>query len=259
VVTVAGVMGQLRSLKAENLRAWVRRPWVLAATIGVVATVAVAWFAFSGGQAPPLAPRTPARAQAAAPAPPARPAKPAEPKPEPAKPDPVALGEPAPPAQPGTPGRVPDLWGRMASLPSSWLKEVRETWPRVQPNPSVPAPAAEPRDPPKPEKAPASPPPTCAYVPCPPGFHFTGAVHSAEATFANINGQFVPVGAKVGGARVVEINASSAVLEQEGKRFVVGFDMGASAPAPQDKDDDAQAKTPPAATQPAAGAGNSPD
>jgi hypothetical protein len=77
--------------------------------------------------------------------------------------------------------------------------------------------------------------------------------------FANINGRFVRVGGKVGGAVVVEITASSAVLEQEGKRFIVGFDMRSSAPAPQDEDDDVQAKKPPATTQPAARAGKSED
>ena len=262
VVTVTGVMGRLRSLNIQDLRAWVRRgrwvrwvsrPWVLAAAIGVVVTVAVAWSAFSGGLETTLVPQTPARAQAAAaPAPPARPARP-----EPAKPDAVALDGPAPPAHRDTARQVQGLWAKMASLPSSWLKQMREASPHVQPNPSVPATTAEPLEPPKPEKAETPTTPTYAYVPCPPGFHFTGAVQSPGATFARINGQFVRVGGKVGGAMVVEINASSAVLEREGKRFIVGFDMGASAPAPQDEDDDVQAKKPAATTQPAAGAGNS--
>jgi hypothetical protein len=149
----------------------------------------------------------------------------------------------------------------MASLPSSWLKEVQEARARVQANPPAPTPATtpQPQEPPKPEDAPAPTPPTFDYVPCPPGFHFTGAVQSPGATFARINGQFVRVGGKVRGAMVVEINASSAVLEREGKRFIVGFDMGASAPAPQDEDDDVQTKNPPATTQPAARAGKSED
>lgn len=274
-VAVAGAMGRLRSLNVENLREWVRRPWVLAAAVGVVATVAVAWFAFSGGPEPPLGPQTPARAHAAVapapPAPPARPAKSAEPKPEPipvapepivpepANPDPVALDEPAPPAHRVTASRGRRLSARTASLLSSWLKEAREAGAHVQPSPSAPAPAAEPQEPPEPEKAAAPAPPTYAYVPCPPGFHFTGAVQQPDATFANINGRFVRVGGKVGGAKVVKINASSAVLEREGKRFIVGFGMGAPAPAPQDEDDDVQAKKPPATTQPATRAGNSED
>jgi hypothetical protein len=142
----------------------------------------------------------------------------------------------------------------MASLPSAWLKQVRDARPQVQPDPSVPAPAAQPQEPPKPEQAAPPTPPTYDYVPCPPGFHFTGAVQSSGASFANINGRFVPVGGKVGGARVVEISASSAVLEREGKRFIVGFDAETAAPTTQDED--VQDKSPPATTQPAAGAGN---
>ncbi len=246
-IAVEGVMGRLRSLNVEYLRAWVRRPWVLAAAVGTVATVAVAWFAFSGGPDAPLRPQTPARAHAAGtPAPPARPAKP-----EPAEPDPVALDEPAPPAHQVAASRGRRLSARTASLLSAGIKEARAAGAHIKPSPSAPAPAAEP---PEPEKAATPAPPTYAYVPCPPGFHFTGAVQQPNATFANINGRFVRVGGKVSGARVVKINASSVVLEREGKRFVVGFGMGAPAPAPQDEDedDDVQAKKPPATTQPAA-------
>jgi len=275
VAAVAGVMGRLRSLNVENLRAWVRRPWILASAIGVVASVAVAWFAFSGGPQTPLGPQTPARAHAAvSPAPPApapRLAKPAEPKPEPvpvapepivpepAQSDPVALDGPTPPAS-----RVAASLGRRISaitdsLLSSWLKGAGEARPNVQPSPSDPAPAAKPPEPPKPEKVAAQAPPTYDYVPCPPGFQFTGAVQCSDGAFANINGHFVPVGGEVGGAKVVKINVSSAVLEKEGKRFIVCFGMGASAPATQGEDADGQAKKPPATTQPAAKAANSGD
>lgn len=270
VVTVTGVMGRLRSLNVQDLRAWlcwvrrgqwarwVSRHWALAAATGVVATVAVAWSAFSGGPESPLGPQTPARAQAAAaPAPPARPARPAERKLEPAKPKAVTLDKPAPPAHRYTARQVQGFWAKMASLPSSWLEELRQARARVQAN--LPATAPQPQEPPKPQGAPAPTPPTFDYVPCPPGFHFTGAVQSADATFANINGHFVRVGGKVNGAVVVEITASSAVLEQEGKRFIVGFDTGSSTPASQDEDDAGQAKKPPATTQPAAGTGKSGD
>jgi len=259
LVAVTGVMGRLRSLNLGNLRVWVRRPGVLAAA-GTMAAVAVAWFAFSGGPESPLGPQTPARAHGAvAPASPARPARLAEAKPEPvpvapkpvvgepAKPNPVALDGPAPPVQQLTARQGLRLSARTASLLSSWLKEARE----ALPHPAAPTPATKPRQPPKPEKNTVPTPPTYTYVPCPPGFRFTGAVQHPDGAFADINGRFVRVGGKVSGARVVKINGSSAVMEREGKRFVVSFGMGTPAPPRQDDGDDIRAKKPPVTTQPA--------
>jgi len=115
-------------------------------------TVAVAWLALRAGPGLPLGPQVPARARAAeAPTPPAKPAKP----------DPAAIDKTAPPAQQGAANRVRGLWTRMAAQPSAWLKEMQEARPYFQPNPSAPAPAAKPQEPPTPDKAgPSTPPQT---------------------------------------------------------------------------------------------------
>lgn len=273
-MVVADSMGRFQSLITE-LREHIHRRWALAAAAGAVATIGIAWLAFSGGPEQTLLPQTPARAHAAAaPAKPqARPAtvvvapKPVAPEPvpvvvareqilpEPATPDPVTPDDPAPTVHPGGDRGNRRLSARTASLLSSLLTDAREAWPHGKASPA--APVVKSPEPPKPEKVAAPKQATYAYVPCPPGFRFTGAVLRPGATFANINGRFVPVGGKVGGAKVVEINTSSAVMEMDGKRFVVCYSMTPTKSESNDeddegKDDDDQTDKPAATTQPAA-------
>ncbi len=263
-MAVTDSMGRLQALGVGKLFECIRRRWVLAAAIGMVATVGVAWLVFSGGPGSTVLPQTPARAHAAVatakhqarPAPVSVAPKPIAP--EPASPEPVATDDPAPPAHRGTTRGNPRFSARTTALLSGLFKDAREAWPHAQPSPSAPAPPVKPHEPPKPEKAAAPAPPTYDYMPCPPGFRFTGAVQRPGATFANINGRFIRVGGKVGGATVVKINTSSAILEMEGKRFVVCFSMEAPKNDDEDEDEDDkddednQADKPTATTQPAA-------
>ncbi|MHC4788765.1 MAG: hypothetical protein ACYS8K_06105 [Planctomycetota bacterium] len=71
----------------------------------------------------------------------------------------------------------------------------------------------------KPDTAPR----TWQYIPCPPGFQFTGVVQRPDGALAAINGRFVRIGSKVNGAKVVRISNSSVEMELDGKRFLVAF------------------------------------
>ncbi|MCD6304481.1 MAG: hypothetical protein J7M21_05920 [Planctomycetes bacterium] len=81
------------------------------------------------------------------------------------------------------------------------------------------------------------------YVPCPPGFSFTGIVRQGGHVTANVNGRFVGVGQTVAGAKVVKITMMAVELQRGDKRFVVSFGRRAAPPqrrAGQAQDDRAQ-------------------
>jgi hypothetical protein len=59
------------------------------------------------------------------------------------------------------------------------------------------------------------------YQPCPPGFDLTCILKSGPSHWAIINGQIVDVGQTVNGAKVIRISPEAAVMELNGKQFIL--------------------------------------
>ena len=258
--------GQVASLWRHG-----RRPWVLAAAAGLAA-VAVTCLLWVGGHDDAPVPRTLAQAVEAAPARPpsvpvaARPEAPAEVDPPRARPPAAADTRPAEAqhAEPEPPTESPMSTPASRKAAAEALKETMASWvawagaaarrARRQARlravaagtaevPHGPKNAARPPEKPAPRdgagqghgSGPAKAPPRAAsrqYVPCPPGFRFAGAVRQPNGVFANINGRFIRLGGTLGQARLVKVGKSSVEMEQNGKRFVIGFGHSQAPPAP---------------------------
>jgi len=139
-------------------------------------------------------------------------------------------------------------WVRRTGVAAARRSAAAEPTAQHKPPPAETARLAEPPAPSPPPAPPAAPARASvpSYVPCPPGFRFTGAIRQPNGWRANLNGRFVPVGAKVNKARVVRIGRSSVEMEREGRHFFVGFGRSRPKPAqPVERDGEASDEVPP--------------